>query len=87
MDGDLRVTLEQLEERLIQVDRGLCARISTIEEKLEGSILYAILDLLQADPHQWSSRPCPTCRAITLLAARPFGCLLHAKKEREENQR
>jgi len=37
-------------------------------------VLDPILDLLQRDPHQWSSRPCQTCRTITSLLGKPFGC-------------
>ena len=38
------------------------------------SVIDAVLNLLQDDPHQWSERSCPTCRAIGSLAGRPFGC-------------
>jgi hypothetical protein len=41
-----------------------------------------ILRLIEADPHQWSSRPCPTCRAISGIIDRPFGCV--KKRENEE---
>lgn len=34
----------------------------------------AILKLIQEDPHQWSTRPCSTCRTITSMIDRPFGC-------------
>jgi hypothetical protein len=33
-----------------------------------------IARLIEADPHQWSSRPCQTCRAISATLGRPFGC-------------
>jgi hypothetical protein len=35
-------------------------------------------DLIQADPHSWSSRPCSTCKAVSALIGRPFGCVLYA---------
>lgn len=41
----------------------------------------AALNLLQADPHQWSTRPCQTCRAISAIAKRPFGCELYRKQQ------
>lgn len=44
------------------------------------ALMSAVLDTLQADPHQWSERPCPTCRAVSALAGRDFGCQLFAKK-------
>ncbi len=34
----------------------------------------AALKLIEADPHQWSPRPCQTCSAVTALVGRPFGC-------------
>ena len=37
-------------------------------------ILDAVSDCLYGDPHQWSNRPCGTCRTITLLVGKPFGC-------------
>ena len=35
--------------------------------------------MVEADPHQWSSRPCSTCRAISSLIGRSFGCMAKAK--------
>jgi cytidine deaminase len=35
--------------------------------------------LIQADPHQWSTRPCSTCRTVTMLIGAPFGCELRRK--------
>lgn len=34
-----------------------------------------VTDLLEADPHQWSTRPCQTCQAVSALAGYPFGCV------------
>lgn len=45
-------------------------RIRALEQVLPA----AVLDLLYADPHQWSERGCATCRAITQLVGQPFGC-------------
>jgi hypothetical protein len=46
-------------------------------ERLKGLLE---LGALQADPHQWSNRPCPTCRAISGLVGRKFGCYLYAER-------
>jgi len=27
-----------------------------------GTVIELALGLIQGDPHQWSARPCPTCR-------------------------
>lgn len=37
-------------------------------------LMDAALNVLQEDPHSWSTRPCPTCRAVSSLVGRPFGC-------------
>jgi len=44
------------------------------------SVLEAILRLIEKDPHQWSSRPCATCKSISALAGRSFGCVLYAEQ-------
>ena len=43
-------------------------------------LLEPILNLIEEDPHQWSSRPCSTCQTISQMIERPFGCV---KKRRE----
>jgi len=42
-------------------------------------LAQTVLDLIQADPHQWSKRPCTTCQAVSTILKKPFGCVLHAK--------
>lgn len=46
-----------------------------------GILNKAVLDLLQADPHAWSTRPCPTCRAICVIVGRRFGCYQYAYEQ------
>jgi hypothetical protein len=41
----------------------------------------AALDLIQADPHQWSTRPCQTCIAVSAIVGRPFGCSAMAERK------
>jgi hypothetical protein len=56
-----------------------------IEIILKGAariIMGAALDLIQSDPHQWSERPCSTCRAVTALLGRPFGCILYEEERK-----
>ncbi len=43
-----------------------------LESRENGAM--AAFKLIEADPHQWSSRPCQTCRAVSLLIGRDFGC-------------
>jgi hypothetical protein len=41
-------------------------------------LIDAALRLLQEDPHRWSDRPCPTCRSVSEIAGKPFGCVLYS---------
>lgn len=50
-------------------------------------LMDAVLGALQADPHSWSDRPCPTCRAITGLVGRPFGCYLYQRERTNEGKK
>lgn len=43
-------------------------------------LLGPVLDLIQVDPHHWSTRPCPTCRTVSALVQRPFGCELYRQQ-------
>ena len=45
----------------------------------DKSVLETALRLLESDPHSFSTRPCQTCRAVSALAGRPFGCNEYAK--------
>lgn len=56
------------------------------EIKEAASILMdSILSLLQEDPHGWSTRPCSTCRTISGLISRPFGCYKYAEDKKNAN--
>jgi hypothetical protein len=46
-----------------------------------GKILDAVLALIQADPHQWSNRPCETCRTVGTLVGKPFGCYEYQRRK------
>jgi len=47
-------------------------------------ITMSALDLIQRDPHQWSTRSCPTCEAISALVQRSFGCVLYTEQKRRQ---
>jgi hypothetical protein len=36
--------------------------------------LERALGELEKDPHQFSTRPCATCRGVSVALFRPFGC-------------
>lgn len=37
-------------------------------------LLLEALRALEQDPHNWSTRGCSTCRAVTTALGQPFGC-------------
>lgn len=45
-------------------------------DRKDGGRLLAqvVADLVYVDPHDWSNRPCATCRAVSAIIDRPFGC-------------
>lgn len=42
--------------------------------ELTDSRLETAAVLWETDPHQFSTRPCPTCRSLSALLGRSFGC-------------
>jgi hypothetical protein len=50
----------------------LDARVSAVEAR--DTAAETALRLIEADPHDWSKRPCQTCRGVSMLLKRPFGC-------------
>ena len=60
---------------------------NTHEERTHTEVIQAaarvlvevVTGLIQNDPHQWSSRPCPTCSAVSTILGKPFGCLTKNK--------
>lgn len=47
-------------------------------------LMQAALDLLQDDPHSWSTRGCPTCRAVGAIVGSPFGCYRYALQRKSK---
>ncbi len=58
----------------MEIDDVIKAAVKVITEPM--------LRLLQDDPHQWSDRPCPTCRPISSMIGADFGCSLYAERRR-----
>lgn len=50
-------------------------------------IIDTVINVIYADPHQWSKRPCETCKVITGILGKPFGCYRYqqAKSLQQEN--
>jgi hypothetical protein len=41
---------------------------------LVTEIAEIVARLFESDPHQFSTRPCQTCRTVSAILNRPFGC-------------
>jgi hypothetical protein len=50
------------------------AALRAKEDSVLRALAEAVGSVLECDPHQWSARPCSTCRTISGLLGRPFGC-------------
>jgi len=77
--SDIAGFLEAMKERQTTEDSK-----SALNDGLSGDarhLIGAILDVMQADPHQWSARPCQTCAAVSAMAGRPFGCVKVAREK------
>lgn len=60
--------------------------IKVIMKAAVDTLLGAALDAIYADPHSWSMRPCDTCRVVSTMTGKPFGCIrkqAEAKKKQE----
>lgn len=53
--------------------------LDTLEKAIDRAAQMKIaFELLEHDPHQWSKRGCATCRNISRLLEREFGCVYYA---------
>ena len=62
----LQVTVDNQDKRI--------AALEALLPKAVQDLTKAALDLIYADPHQWSTRGCVTCSAVSKITGRPFGC-------------
>ncbi len=46
-------------------------------------VMDAVVETIGIDGHQWSDRPCQTCRAVSGLIGRPFGCYWYQAKKKK----
>lgn len=54
-----------------------------IVEAAAKVLLEAVTDVLDRDPHCWSYRPCDTCRLVSTIIGKPFGCIRKAQEQRK----
>jgi hypothetical protein len=45
-------------------------------------LIEAVIRLVEQDPHQFSTRPCSTCRAVSSIIDKPFGCVRKAMEKK-----
>jgi hypothetical protein len=45
------------------------------------TLVDAALRLIEGDGHTFGSRPCVTCRTVSSLVGRSFGCIAYAEKK------
>lgn len=67
-------------------------QLTKIEQKLDEALellrkrpnaLAEAIKVLSEDNHDWSTRPCATCKTISAALGEPFGCYWYAKKKGE----
>lgn len=56
------------DEQSVQAHRDECVLAAA------RAITAVACDMIYADSHSWSTRPCSTCRAVSTLIGLPFGC-------------
>ena len=73
--------VDDIRERVMTMEstdvRNELAQLCDVVASLEANVskeTQAVFGLIQQDPHQWSDRPCPTCRAATSILGYKFGC-------------
>lgn len=67
--------LKKIEQEVI--DKSVKAAVAVIM----GSVVEAI----GVDGHSWSDRPCQTCRVVSGIIGRPFGCYWYQEKKGKSN--
>ncbi len=74
---------EDMVRRLMKMERILDlveAKIEFLEG--EATSFKRAFELLEVDPHSFSSRPCQTCMAVSTLIGRSYGCSKRAERQR-----
>ena len=56
--------------------------LKVMTEKLPA-VAEVVASSFESDPHQFSTRPCATCRSISAALGRPFGCVSKRQSENE----
>ncbi len=51
-----------------------------VEQSVERTLLNQTLEIMSNDMHTVSSRPCQTCKVISNILGKPFGCYKFQKR-------
>lgn len=60
------------------------ARLAKLEAALPDMVPLAALTIFASDPHQFSTRGCGTCRDISAVIGKPWGCVALANRARSK---
>lgn len=52
------------------------------QERPCRELAEAVARVFERDPHSWSNRGCQTCKAVSAILDRDFGCVAYAKAGR-----
>jgi hypothetical protein len=65
---------DQIDAAVLEAERKRQKTINAKEDSLLRILAESVASVIERDPHHWKPRPCQTCRAISTLLGRPFGC-------------
>ena len=60
----------------------LAAEVRRLRAIVDGR--FAIANLMNADPHKWSTRGCGTCQTATDLIGQPYGCVKYKAEQAKD---
>lgn len=68
------------EERLASIERRLLAVEAIAHPPIDltaivGERAEIVAKCIESDPHVFGTRPCQTCRVVSSVLGRPFGCV------------
>lgn len=55
--------------------------VKKVIQEAAQMLMDAVLRILQEDPHSWSDRPCESCRTISSIVNKPFGCYEYKRRK------
>lgn len=74
MSVEVERLVYQLQERVEKLEE-----MAHVDDSAGTVIADACARLWEADPHSFSTRGCSTCRAVSGLLGRDFGCVAKGK--------